>query len=236
MAGQETAALAPGWQWGSGEMSVPSTAPLLLPLNHTGGPAMQANPICSGATQTPAPSSRQCCSPPCPGVTGSAKGTCWCPVPALDSSPAPDLQIPVLPWAPLPSCAWPSFLTLSQNSPLCSRPEPRTAQPQNKPTSDHPSNREVACWSTGTGGVAEQSLGECSHIPQLSTGSPWGWTCSSQGWGLHYRQDPPTTMPQVRSHGDPPSPFTWVLVQWVVRGAASALWQRRREQPLLSRV
>lgn len=168
---------------------------------------MQANPICSGATQTPAPSSRQCCSSPRPGVTGSAKGTCWCPIPALDSSLAPDLQIPVLPWAPLPSCAWPSFLTLSQNSPLCSRPEPRTAQPQNKPTSDHPSNREVACWSSGTGGVAEQSLGECSHIPQLSTGSPWGWTCSSQGWGLHYRQDPPPPCPKSEAMETPPAPL-----------------------------
>lgn len=56
------------------------------------------------------------------------------------------------------------------------------------------------------------------------------------GLGASLSAGPPTTMPQVRSHGDPPSPFTWVLVQWVVRGAASALWQRRREQPLLSRV
>lgn len=166
-----------------------------------------------------APSAQSPPRPPHPAAASAARvpaqghqlcqGHLLVPVPTLASSPAPDPQIPwvVLPWAPLPFCARSSFLTLSQNTSLCSRPEPRAAQPQNKPSSDHPSNRGVLCWLTGTGGVAEQSLGERSHIPQLSTGSPWGWRCSSQGWGLHYPQDPPPPHPKSEATETPPAPL-----------------------------
>lgn len=70
---------------------------------------------------------------PLPGVTSSAKGTCWCPVPALGSSPAPDPQIPVLPWAPLPSCTRSSFLTLSPNTPYAATQSPGEPTPRINP-------------------------------------------------------------------------------------------------------
>lgn len=108
--------------------------------------------------------------------------------------------------------------------PLHNCPEAGTAQPQNKPTSNHPSNRGIACWSYWNGSCSRAVSGRA--VPQFGMGSPRGRRHSSQGWGLWSPQYTPPPCPEQAAMGTPPTPFTWVRVQRAVRRAASALWQR----------
>lgn len=164
---------------------------------------MQANPICS-----PAPSSRQRCSSPSPGVASSTKGTCWCLYlhwpPAQNLIPkSPGLSCPGLPCPPVPGHL---FSPCPKHLPV----QPCRAWDSSAPeqTQQRPSQGQGSCCcSAGTGAVAEQSLRERSHIPQLSAGIPWGWRCSSQGWGLCCLQDPTSPHPRSEAVQTPPVPL-----------------------------
>lgn len=179
-------------------MSIPDTTPPLLPPE----PPRQAGKPENLNHTDPGPSCRQRCSFSFPGVPSSTKGPVgalylrWAPAQhlILKSLFCPGLHCPPVPVHLSSPCP---------KTPLCSLPELRTAQPQNKPTSDHPGNSEVTCWCTGTGGVAEQPLGERSHIPHSALEAPQDRSALPRAGGSTIHRTPPTPCPKSKATETP---------------------------------